>query len=198
MSNLELYFIIENINLKILIEVEDIENKIIMYKQLINAWFLEPSMRLSLSGIKNDKMAAFVLLLTFFEPHGDCLNSIGDNGEKFKRGLDSFLEYLSNQNLGIADDLKNKLKEELWKNARCGVFHALTPRGVTIDLFNICNNIFTVHNNKFIINTYKLGSMLINYLDYFFLNINAEGKVSFEKHYNNLILKQAKLLAGKD
>lgn len=142
-------------------------------------------------------MAAFVLLLTFFEPHGDCLSQRGNNGEKFKRGFDSFMNYLNSLELGIENEEQiNRLKKQLWENARCGAFHALTPRGVTVDLFDNCDSIFTIYNNKFIVNVNLLSTHLINYLNNFFNQLSDEAQVAFEAHYNDVILKQAQQLAN--
>lgn len=185
------YYLIEGVPLIDVIRAKHIDENIEHYKQLLNSWFLSPAKKLAESSTRDDKMAAFVLLLTFFEPHGDCLKSDKGSGKKFKAGLSSFLEYLDNKKIHSGKIDQNLLKDHLWTNARCGIFHALTPEGVTVDLYDIFNDIFTIFNDKLIVNVKHFVGYLTCYVNYYFSNMNDDQKKIFKIHYQKLVLKPA-------
>lgn len=188
-GNLDLYFVVEGLSLTDVLNAKALDQKIEIYKKLIRFWFLTPASKLTSSGDRSDKMAAFALQLAFFEPHGNCISTKGGNGEKFKRGLEHFLNYLSNENqINLNKAEIDVVKNEMWDNARCGIFHALTPRGVSVDYFDMFKNIFNIFGGKVIINTTQLSLCLQKYIDIYFFNMSSEEQTNFLRHYNEIVL----------
>jgi hypothetical protein len=130
------------------LEYNDIETKILIFEDRINGWFLDVANKL-----KENNEAGFVIVmisLGYVEGIQQYVEGAGsDTGSKdcFVRGI---------KRIFTLDDRYDTLIENLYKGARCGLFHNfMTSSSISISgdypdviLFN--NNVISINPHKFI------------------------------------------------
>lgn len=149
-------------------------------------WVFTPSELLIKTGNTDDLMGALIILLTFFEVHGQYLNgedSNGKSGEFFRHAFDEYSNF---------SNIDSNLSSKFWKFARCGLFHSLTMKGaIMIDSVGYCGNKILKkwsdsNGEKIIVNVERLFGSVISYHEEYLnrLDLNDE---NFNKTYNRII-----------
>jgi hypothetical protein len=170
------------------------------YKNIINAWIIDPCKILYNEGNFQYEhgIAVLSLELLFFEPHGKLLNpDLTRHGELFINGLVGFFNYLKNN---MIDNDCDDLRQSIWKQARCGLFHSLKLESdIMIDAQNVTykvistNNMFNGNWGRYLINPWKLLFELEKYIEKYVNDImdnkNIELGNYFRRGFKNLIMK---------
>jgi hypothetical protein len=165
-----------------------------IYRSQITEWIFEPVAKLESDFEQRDiyGMAAFMVLLSFFEPHGKYLN--GDkqqsqNSQKnFVDGYKAFREFLSDHEKQTAPNAC-----DMYRWARCGLYHSATLNTkLLIDTTESGNRIFTDYRSKVtLVNTWRLKDSLQKYLNYYCDDIskndNSQKAQNFKKTFNSFI-----------
>jgi hypothetical protein len=147
------------------------------YKIQIQAWLLKPVDDLSRDKeTKADNgMAAFAVLLMFFEPHGEYLTGndrdYKSNRSRFCKAFDTFLRSLTPEERGAAPESKS-----IWTWARCGLFHSTKlDNNLLVDTINCGTGIFTTKQLQLnkrreskqvcLVNPWRMRKYLERYVD---------------------------------
>ncbi len=192
------------------ITLEDIVNKKIShieaYSSQITACIINPCRELdSLRDRNTDNgMAIWVLLLTFFEPHGQYLTGINSNGKSkdiFIVGFDEFKKFIIQKKL-VEIDVKNLESEKLFKFARSGLFHSsVMYKDFLIDCINFSR--YSISRNPFnggwLINPWLFTEDLSRYVEFYLKEVKDDviKKRKFESTFERLILNPMMKMVNK-
>lgn len=96
------------------------------YQIIVNTWIIKPAKTLAATNDKYQGMALLIILLAFFEPHGQFLSGITERGNSennFTLAFSDFIKYLNNSR-SAPKETTNILPRLFYKWARCGLFHS--------------------------------------------------------------------------
>ena len=175
------------------------------YKAQVMEWIINPCRELSSHKVANTDygMAMWVLLLTFFESHGQYLtghNSDGKSKAIFVIGFDSFKNFVIQNNL-VGNDVEKLESKKLYKFARSGLFHSsVMSKDFLIDCIDFSKYSISQNpiNGGWLINPWLLTENLSKYLDFYSKQVmtSQEKKDKFEKVFERLVLGPMKKMAN--
>jgi len=187
------------------IAIEDILNGNVSYvdahKSQITEWILNPCRELDSGKGRNTDygMAIWVLLLSFFESHGQYLTNVDSNGQSqkiFKVGFDAFKNFLIQKQL-VKQDIQNLDTSKLYEFARSGLFHsAVMYKDFLLDCINYSKNSISKNpiHGGWLINLWLLTENLSGYVDFYVEQVKTDEQIknNFESTFKRLVVEPMK------
>jgi hypothetical protein len=190
------------------VALEDILSKRIRYedafKEQCQEWIIKPCKQLAL--VKKDNtnfgMAIWLILLSFFEAHGQYLSGKSSDGQSsvfFQNGFNAFKGYLVEKYPQI--NLNQMDTAELYKFVRCGLFHSgVMHKKFLIDCAGVAQQSFepnTLHSG-WLINPWLLIDDLEEYVNHYLNQIsqNMDMENNFKKTFERLVVDPMKAIVG--
>lgn len=172
-----------------------------IYEKQMGNWFIKPSQLLLESSRKlgnyEQELPLLMLLITFFESHGQYLlgtSSQGGSCKVFKYGFNAYLEYLVSFKNHNNENYENIDHEKFYSLVRCGLLHngyiKSERTSFFIDRYKM-DKIHVIYPNRriedsWLINTHNMLNGIKEYLSYYInmVETDDEYKVKFEKMFD--------------
>jgi|GEM_PF-4575712 len=174
-----------------------------IYRAQTRAWILQPVTALEQQkpSAPANGMAAFAILLMFFEAHGQYVlgNDIERQSKKcFCTGFKRFAESVVDGSLGAVPD-----EADLYRWARCGLFHsAKLANELLIDTINCGSGIFTRKETvaATLVNPWRMKKHLESYIEKYCEEIEVKPQsdlaANFGKTFDRLVRKPMEHFCG--
>jgi len=191
------------------IAIEDILSQKVSYidahKSQITEWILNPCRELDSENNRNTDfgMAIWVLLLSFFESHGQYLTGEDSNRKSkkiFKVGFDAFKKYLIQKKL-VDQKVKNLDNDKLYKFARSGLFHSTVMyEDFLLDCIDFSKNSISKNpiHGGWLINPWLLTEDLSTYVDFYVEQVKNDQQIknNFESTFKRLVVEPMKKISN--
>ena len=155
----------------------DIDSKIIIYERQVKGWFLDRASRLLSSG--DNDFIVLMVCMSYFEGVEQYRQGCDSNGSSAKMFKDAI------QNLYRDSDFTRDNLENLYKEARCGLFHDGMVRGKIILKNSFSPAISFIGNDIQISPRKLLNDIKKDFRDYIkkLKDINSNERVNFDAKY---------------
>ncbi len=157
------------------------------YKIQVTDWILRPVKALEKSRHRTSNgMAAFAVLLMFFEPHGQYLLGVDSHGKSrrcFRAGFERFMASLSREAKGDAPKA-----DEVYRWARCGLFHSTRlDLRLLVDTVGCGKGIFTEQPSvdACLVNPWRMRRHLAIYLEQYCTEIEQDKNSKLHTHFSS-------------
>ena len=172
------YFVFDKVN-NILLNPENIDDKIIIYERQVKGWFLQPTLKMVKYKPEHKGFLVLMSCISYFEGVEQYKTGITSNGNSKRAFINAIRKLYPNK-------FDYFQITRLYNQARCGLFHDGMVKGQIIISNSYEDSINITHNDIFI-NPKKLLNDIIDDFENYLTNLrnDNEARRKFDLMFSN-------------